>query len=219
MTVLLALLFGFLHGLRHAFEPDHVVAISTVIAEQRGARARVAYAASWGLGHALTLVSFGAIVMLARAEVPERLDAAFETAVCLMLVGLGARALHRAAVGLRGPRREARPSSLHPAGRGHAGAGAVAMGVVHGLAGSGGLTALVVARMPSVTSGIVVLVVFGAGAAFGMALLAGALGAPLASVMRTRWGTAGMLCATGCASLLLGLVWMAPAVARMVAAR
>jgi len=216
MTILLGLLFGLLQGVRHAFEPDHVVAVSTMIGGRATARARVAYAACWGLGHAAMLVAVGGVLMLLRRELPPRLDAAFEVLVSVMLIALGARALLHAL-------REARPAAAHDHGAGQAprgwrSVGPVAMGMVHGLAGSGALTALVVARLPSPLAGLVFMVLFGAGATLGMALLAGAAGVPIAHLVRTRWGMPALLAATGSLSLLLGAAWIGPAALRLATA-
>jgi hypothetical protein len=86
------------------------------------------------------------------------------------------------------------------------------MGMVHGLAGSGALTALVVARLPSPLAGLIFMLVFGAGATLGMSLLAGAAGVPLSGLLRTRWGVPALLAATGSVSLVLGIAWLVPAV-------
>lgn len=218
VTLLLGLVFGLLQGLRHAFEPDHVVAISTIIGEQRTMRSRIAYAAAWGVGHAAMLIVVGAILMLLRAELPARLDAGFELAVSLMLIGLGLRAV-RQAVRRTTPDRTAHPH-LHGVRslRGWRTIGPLAMGMVHGLAGSGALTALVMARLPSPLVGVAFMALFGAGATLGMSLLAGVVGVPLARLLKTRWGMPVLLGATGSLSLALGLVWVAPAAIRLLAA-
>jgi hypothetical protein len=91
------------------------------------------------------------------------------------------------------------------------------MGMVHGLAGSGALTALVVARLPSPVTGVVFIVLFGLGATIGMSLLAGVAGVPLGQVLRTRWGMPALLGITGSVSLGLGLIWFLPAVTRLMA--
>jgi hypothetical protein len=209
MTFLIGLLFGLLQGLRHAFEPDHVVAISTMISEQRTGRMRVAYAVAWGMGHAAMLVLVGGILMFLSTELPPRVDAAFELAVSLMLIGLGLRAIRTAV-------REARPPSPEVAHerprRGWRGIGPLAMGMVHGLAGSGALTALVVARLPSPLAGLIFMLVLGAGATLGMSLLAGAADLPLSRLLRSRWGMPALLGATGTVSLSLGIAWLVPAV-------
>jgi nickel/cobalt exporter len=206
VTLLLGLLFGLLQGIRHAFEPDHVIAVSTMMGEARTARARVAYAASWGLGHAAMLLLVGVILMFARAKLPARLDAIFELAVSLMLVGLGMRALLHSA---RGAHSE---SHLHEPPPVWTTFGPVAMGMIHGLAGSGALTTLVVARLPSPGLGVVFMLFFGAGATLGMSALAGAAGAPLTHLLRRPWGMRALLGTTGAFSLCLGLVWLSPAI-------
>jgi len=218
VTVLLGLLFGLLQGLRHAFEPDHVVAISTMLGEQKTMRARLVYASSWGLGHASMLVAVGAVLILLRAELPPRVDAAFELGVSLMLVALGLRAVRHAWRGTR----QAHGDHTHAYGPGKGwrsigpiAMGPLSMGMVHGLAGSGALTALVVARLPSPAVAIAFMVLFGAGATIGMSLLAGAAGAPLTRLLRTRWGMPALLGTTGSLSLVLGLIWILPALSRL----
>jgi hypothetical protein len=84
--------------------------------------------------------------------------------------------------------------------------------MVHGLAGSGALTALVVARLPSLLAGVSFMLLFGAGATLGMSILAGVAGVPMARLVRRRWGLPTLLVATGGLSLLLGLMWIGPAV-------
>ena len=216
MGALLGLLFGLLQGLRHAFEPDHVVAVSTMISEQRSTGARVGYAAAWGIGHAAMLLLVGGFLLLLRAELPSRLDAAFELAVSLMLVGLGCRAL-RCAVRESKPRETAPHVHPHGVGRGWRAIGPLAVGMVHGLAGSGALTALVVARLPSPAAGVGFILLFGAGATIGMSLLAGVAGVPLGRLLGTRWGMPALLGATGGLSLVLGLTWLVPAALRFAA--
>jgi hypothetical protein len=223
MSALLGLLFGLLQGLRHAFEPDHVVAVSTMISEQRSPRARIGYAAAWGIGHATTLLVVGALLMLLRAELPPRLDAAFELGVSMMLIGLGGRALRQAVRESReGCVETGEHSHTHP--HAHGGQpcgwrsiGPLAMGMVHGLAGSGALTALVVARLPSPVTGVVFIILFGLGATLGMSLLAGVAGVPLGRVLRMRWGIPALLGITGSVSLVLGMIWFLPAVMRLMA--
>jgi nickel/cobalt exporter len=206
LTIVLGLLFGLLQGIRHAFEPDHVIAVSTMIGEARSVRARVAYAASWGLGHAAMLLLVGVILIFARSGLPPRLDAVFELAVCLMLVALGSRALLHAAA------RAYADTHVHDPPRRWRTVGPMTMGMIHGLAGSGALTALVVARLPSPVLGVVFMLLFGAGATLGMSLLAGVAGAPLAHVLRRPWGMRALLGTAGALSLSLGLVWLSPAI-------
>lgn len=205
MTLLLALILGLLQGVRHAFEPDHVVAVSVLISEQRVTRDRTRYAVSWGIGHAAMLVLVGAALMALRFELPPRLDAAFELAVSLMLIGLGVRAV---VVAWRLWRERELEGDRDTHRHGWRSAGPLAMGMVHGLAGSGALTALVMARLPSPVTGVLFMVAFGAGATLGMSALAGVAGVPLDRLLKTQAGMPALLSATGCISVVLGMSWI-----------
>jgi len=202
MAVLLGLLLGFFQGMRHAFEPDHVVALSTMITDARSTGRRVAYAALWGVGHAAMLLVVGVLLMAARAQLPKRIDAIFEVGVSLMLIVLGARALLQIAKGARADGIHARWRPIGP----------LAMGMVHGLAGSGALTALVMARLPSLSLGVAFMLLFGVGGAMGMSLLAGAAGEPIKRILRWRFGMPALLGTTGSLSLVLGVMWLGLAV-------
>jgi hypothetical protein len=218
LTTVLGLLWGLAQGARHALEPDHLAAVSTLVTERRSARSAASYALAWGVGHAFVLLLFGSALLLVRAKVPDRVAAVFELGVAAMLIGLGARALARAVV-----RRAAGVDVAHRHGAGaHAHGGPVdhvhvrgftlarqplVVGCVHGLAGSGALAALVASQMSSTLSGVATLAVYGGGAGLGMAALAGVAGVPLTRLARTRRGVPLVLAASGALSLLLGVAW------------
>jgi ABC-type nickel/cobalt efflux system permease component RcnA len=92
-------LLGMLLGMRHALEPDHLAALSTLAVESSGTRRGAWLGAFWGFGHAASLLSVGLLLALLEARLPDRLADGFELMVMAILVGLGARALSR---GLRG---------------------------------------------------------------------------------------------------------------------
>ena len=87
-------LFGFLLGLQHALEADHIAAVSTLAAEQKGFRRILRHGAVWGMGHALMLGAFGGAVYALKLTLSERLASGLEFAVGLMMVLLGARLLY-----------------------------------------------------------------------------------------------------------------------------
>ena len=170
--------------MRHALEPDHLAAVSTLAAEQRGRREGFILGAFWGLGHALALVLVAGTLVLVGAQMPERVATAFEAAVGAAIVALGVRALIRAVVlGRSGV------STVHAhGGELHAHVGPLlhvhvsrltlatrplVMGILHGVAGSGALTALVVARMDGTTERLAYVVVFALGSVIGMSILTG----------------------------------------------
>jgi hypothetical protein len=213
----LGLLWGLAQGLRHALEPDHLAAVSTLVADRKSARQAASYAVSWGLGHALVLLAFGGALLLVRARLPERVAAGFELVVAVMLVVLGVRALRRAWVRGAGdavPHHHASGVHAHvgPADHVHLRGLTLAkqpllVGCVHGLAGSGALVAVVLSQAASPLAGLAYMAVYGGGAALGMAMLAGVAGLPLAKLVRTRLGMPILLGTTGALSLLLGIVW------------
>jgi hypothetical protein len=217
---------GSLLGVRHAFEPDHLAAVSTMIGRERSSYRAALLGAYWGLGHTLALVAGGTILVVLRAQVPPALTDAFELTVALMLVTLGLRSIQMAA--RQGP---AGPAQIHHHGRfvhTHAGAPAhvhigrwtlarrpLIVGAVHGLAGSGALTALVVATLPSTGARLAYMIVFGLGSTVGMAALSALLGWPLARLGTHRAVGRTISFAVGCLSTTIGIMWGYPAVERL----
>jgi len=211
-------LLGLFVGLRHAFEPDHLTAVATLAPETRDARRGALLGALWGLGHTVSLVIVGVVLIAVGEALPERLAATFELCVSFVLVALGIRAIARAyREGQIGPLREhAHAGSSHR----HAGPDAhvhlgrwtlswrpLAVGLVHGLAGSGALTAIVFAQLASTVERITYIAMFGAGSIAGMAIATVIAGIALQRVVRgpatRRW----LAVTTGFASCVVGIVW------------
>src|SRR5438132_1392679 len=88
---------GSLLGMRHALEPDHLAAVSTLVTGERNSYKAAFLGVCWGLGHTVALIAVGTVLVLLRAEMPARIADAFELCVALMLVGLGLRAMYVAA--------------------------------------------------------------------------------------------------------------------------
>ncbi|MBI2853016.1 MAG: sulfite exporter TauE/SafE family protein [Chloroflexi bacterium] len=86
------LVLGLLLGFRHALDPDHVVAVSTIVSQYRNPLRSIWIGVSWGLGHTTTLFIAGATLLLLNVNIPERLALAFEFSVGIMLVLLGTQA-------------------------------------------------------------------------------------------------------------------------------
>jgi nitrile hydratase accessory protein len=211
--------FGSLLGIRHALEPDHLAAVSTLITGERSSAKAAWLGACWGLGHTLTLFAAGAMLVVFRAEMPPFASQVFEFCVVLMLVGFGVRAIDQGARG-----RPAGPTHSH-ANRGTSGPRQIRrwtvarrpllVGAVHGLAGSGALTALVVATLPSTVTRLSYLALFGIGSTVGMAVLSSLLGWPLARVGGHHATLRSLSLAVGCVSTGLGLFWGYPLIARL----
>ena len=207
--------FGALLGMRHAFEPDHLAAISTLMTGNRSSAQAAWLGACWGVGHTLTLLVAGGLLMLLKLEMPTVVAQGFELAVIVMLVGFGVRAMHQ---GIR--RKSTRPTHTHgtsgrPAfsGMGHwTIARPLLVGAVHGLAGSGTLTALVVTTLPSTTTRLTYLTLFGVGTTAGMVVLSGLLGWTIAKAGSDRFVARTLSVAAGALSIGLGFAWAVPIV-------
>jgi len=168
MTLLAVLVLGFLLGMRHATDPDHVVAVTAFVTRQRTPRAALGVGLLWGLGHSATLFAVGGSIVLFGWVVTPRVGLSLEMCVALMLVLLGCIQLK---AGSRAshvhPTRELRP---------------LLVGMVHGLAGSAAIALLVLATIKSAALALVYLAVFGAGTLVGMAALTLSLSFPLAAL-------------------------------------
>ena len=217
---------GSLLGMRHALEPDHLAAVSTLVTGERNSIKAALLGVCWGLGHTFSLIVVGTILVILRAEMPARVADGFELCVALMLIGLGLRAIYLAA--RQGP---SGPSHVHHHGHTvhvhegtpahiHIGTWTLArrplfVGAIHGLAGSGALTALVVTTLPSTPARVAYMALFGLGSTIGMAALSGVLGWPLARVGSHHAVARGVSFAVGCVSTALGVAWGYPFVGRL----
>jgi high-affinity nickel permease len=188
-TSILAL--GFLIGMRHALDPDHVVAVSTIVSQQRSLTRASLVGALWGLGHTATILLVGGAMLVFRLAIPPRLGLALEFAVAVMLVVLGIRNL----------RREAPDAGAHSNVR------PVAVGFVHGLAGSAFVAVLVLNAIREPLLGLVYLLVFGVGTIAGMTMVTAAIAVPSTWAM-ARVGSMQryLRMASGVASVAFGLV-------------
>ncbi len=175
IDALAAASLGFLLGVRHAADADHVVAVTAIVARHPSVWRAARVGALWGAGHSLALLTVGGALVALRVAVPARLGLALELAVALMLVVLGLFNL--------------RPAG-RPAGRGGGERGDVAarddarrpllVGTVHGLAGSSAVALLALAAIPSPAWAVAYLVVFGTGTVAGMVLVTALVAAPAA---------------------------------------
>jgi high-affinity nickel permease len=176
-SVAVVLVVAVLLGLRHATDPDHIAAVSTLVASARERRAAAAarLGAWWGLGHAVTLVAFGIPILLAERYLPEDVQRGAETAVAALIVFLALRLLVRWRHGAF-ERTAAGDPHRHPVRSSY---GAFGIGLVHGMGGSAGVGVLLLAAIPSREVAIVALVVLALFTAVSMTLVTTGFGAAL----------------------------------------
>ena len=168
------LMCGFVLGLRHALDTDHIAAVSTVLAQRPSWHASSLVGLSWGLGHTVVLLLVGALVLVLRVPIPEPIAMAAEFAVGVMLVVLGGllgiklvkEQWHMHQHDHDGTKHVHLHSHAQSPGHGHPhwwreSVRPLCIGMAHGLAGSAALLLLVVASSHSVMEGLVYIAVFG----------------------------------------------------------
>jgi len=202
------LTLGFLLGMRHATDPDHVVAVSTIVSRQRTLRAAAPIGILWGIGHTVTILAVGAAMIFFGMAIPPRVGLLMELSVGIMLLLLGAMNLRwphpDAWVADRGGAVPHGPQ-LGPPSSHNASLRPLVVGVVHGLAGSAAVTLLVLGSIRAPIQAIAYLVVFGAGTIAGMLVITTALATPIVLVSRHFAHLHRTLAiVTGLASVLLG---------------
>lgn len=171
------IVIGFFLGMRHATDPDHVVAVTTIVSQQRSAKRAALIGILWGLGHTFTIFFVGSAIILFNVVIPARLGLAMEFSVSLMLILLGGWNLAGFMNAL--PGRKTTHAHDHP----HLGAAdlrsrslpqlvrPLVIGIVHGLAGSAAIALLILATIRNPTWAIAYLLVFGVGTIAGMMVI------------------------------------------------
>lgn len=210
--------FGLLTGMRHALEPDHVAAMSTLVAEGHGRRRTAWLGAWWGLGHTAALLVVGVVLGVWRTSLPAGLEHALETGVATMLIALGVRAIWIGVQQMRrGPdawHRHGVAAHQHPVAGRHVHVGrwalsprAFLVGIVHGLAGSGALAVLAMGQFDELPARLVFVALFGAGSIAAMAVLSGLAGWHLARLTTRPGASAWLQLSAGLLSLVVGASW------------
>lgn len=195
LTISSALAFGFVLGLKHAVEADHLAAVSTIVSERRSLLSSSLVGALWGVGHTISLLVVGLAIILFRFEISAGTAQALEFGVGLMLVALGINALRKLRRGGRlhlhvhqhGARAHVHPhlhdgapeadSNTHHGLR--LGVRPLIIGMIHGLAGSASLMLLVLSTISSPLVEVVFIVIFGVGSIGGMMLMSTLVSLPV----------------------------------------
>jgi nickel/cobalt exporter len=173
VTGLSVLLLGVALGLRHATDADHVVVVSALVQREQGAWRAARIAALWGAGHAVTFLAVGLLIVVAGVRIPAAYEQGAELMVAAMLIGLGGWHLargNRCAAALTLPV----PAAARP----------VAIGLIHGLAGSAGIALLAASTLQSPTMAVAYLVVAAFGTVLGMVVLTIAMSRTICWTMR-----------------------------------
>ncbi len=214
---------GFLLGMQHALEADHIAAVSSIAARQTGAGDIVKHGLTWGLGHTLTLFAFAGAATLLGHAIPEHLTRPLETAVGIMLVGLGLNVLwrlwqdrihfHKHGHGdgkvhfhAHSHAGEELPHARSPHVHGHGFRWrSLIVGLMHGMAGSAALLVLAASQVASPVYALMYVILFGIGSMIGMGALSAIIAVPLvASANTLTWLNRSLQIVVGVATIVIG---------------
>lgn len=220
------LLVGLFIGMRHAMEADHVAAVASLVSRKQSLAHTLRQGSAWGVGHTLTLLLFGSIVIFMDTIMPATLARGLEAAVGVMLLLLGAdvlRRLLRDKVHFHSHRHEAEHVHFHA--HSHAGESlcehgdsphdhehpqgfplrALFVGLMHGMAGSAAVILLALETIETPLQGVLYILVFGVGSIIGMALLSVVISIPMhLSASRLTWAHNGLQFFIGIATMVMG---------------
>lgn len=226
---MLSLLFiGFLIGMRHALEADHVAAVATLATSTNSLKSAIKHGAVWGMGHSLALFVFGSIVILTDSVMPETMALSLEFAVGVMLVGLGIEVIRKMLkekvhfhTHKHGDNKQHfhahkheqhAPHSADKHQHEHSNAfprKALFIGLMHGMAGSAALILLTLQTVSSPLTGLLYMLFFGVGSIIGMAALSVVIAIPLRhSATGLTWLNNGLQAIVGLATIALGSTLM-----------
>src|SRR3989344_2473341 len=208
MAVLGLLGLGFLLGIKHAFDADHVAAVSAMATDNNSIKKSSLLGMFWGFGHTISLLIAGLAVLLLKITIPEKLALSFEFIVGVMLVALGINVFatinknrihfHSHSHGKEEHVHFHSHKSLHRP---------LIIGLVHGLAGSAAISVLVLATINSLLLGLVYILVFGIGSIMGMMAISSIISLPFALVPKNLETTQKILkISAGLASAITGLI-------------
>jgi high-affinity nickel-transport protein len=200
---------GFLFGLQHATDPDHVVAVATIVSRTRRFDAGALIGAFWGVGHTATIVTMGMAIIAFNLTVTPSIGLSMELGVAVMLLALGVFRIVRL-VQERDDEEQAETaggptgfrSALQAVGRGQA-ARSVVIGLVHGLAGSAAVALLVLSAVKNPYAAAAYLLLFGLGTIVGMTAITALLSLPFKVPLLTL--NRGLAIGTGVGSFVFGL--------------
>jgi len=214
---------GFLLGMQHALEVDHVAAVSSIAARRSDVADIVKHGLTWGIGHTLTLFAFAGAALALGQAIPEHLARPIEAAVGIMLIGLGAHVLWRLwRDRVHFHRHSHGDGTVHVHAHSHAGETiaharaphthghgfrwrTLMVGLMHGMAGSAALLVLAVTQASSVAAGLGYVALFGIGSMIGMGVLSTVIAVPLALSARwLTWANSGLQGAVGAITVAIG---------------
>lgn len=198
-SLLTVLLIGLVLGIKHSIEPDHIIAVSTMVSNQKKLWRSTLTGIFWGIGHTITLFIVGMVLVLLKGELPEVWAMSLEFLVGIMLVYLGFKNFVSVKAAYRQSHKHDKASLVK----------VTVIGFIHGLAGSAAMVILTLSTVKTVWECALYILVFGVGTIAGMLIFTTILGIPFvySSKLNFKWNR-GLMQAAGTVSFLFGIYYM-----------
>ncbi|WP_201319340.1 sulfite exporter TauE/SafE family protein [Paenibacillus sp. EPM92] len=215
-SLYMVMLLGFILGMKHALEPDHIIALSTIASRSKSLWRSSLTGVFWGIGHTSTLFVIGLLLILLKLELSLRLSLSLEFLVGIMLVYLGFSTVisfQRKKIHNHEHQHDGIPHHHFHEKHEHSHSSfsyikSTMIGMIHGLAGSAAMVLLVMSTVSSVWKGIVYILVFGLGTVSSMLIFTTIIGLPFVLSVKKRNLNTKLILATGALSALFGFYYM-----------
>ena len=220
-TLLSVLALGFILGIKHAIEPDHVIAVSTIASQSKKLWHASLAGVFWGIGHTATLFIIGIILILLKGEIPEKWAMSLEFLVGIMLVYLGVKTIFSFKnIHIHHHQHD---GDDHKHVHSHQNSGehnhkhqhkkttylqSMFIGLVHGLAGSGAMVLLTMSTVKSIGEAAIYILIFGAGTVIGMLFFTTIIGIPFVLSKKNKTISRPLGIVTGVISTVFGVYYM-----------
>jgi sulfite exporter TauE/SafE len=172
-------------GFEHAFEPDHMVAVTSIVSKHRDLKKTTLLGAIWGFGHTTTLFIVGIIVLFLKLTIPENIAMSLEFFVGIVIMILGLLVIKDIIVNKKHFHKHTHDESTHMHLHSHKESDththyhkSFLVGLIHGIAGSAALMLLILSTISSIPLGIAYILIFGLGSMIGMAIVGGMISLP-----------------------------------------
>ncbi|CEG25524.1 sulfite exporter TauE/SafE family protein [Bacillus sp. B-jedd] len=205
ITLFSVLALGFILGIKHAVEPDHVIAVSTIASQSKKLWQASLAGVFWGIGHTATLFLIGILLIFLKEDISDKWSMSLEFLVGIMLVYLGA-------VSMLSIRKKSRANQPGSSERNWSKKGAylksLLIGTIHGLAGSAAMVLLTMSTVNSIWHGALFILIFGVGTVAGMLFFTTVIGIPFILSLNRFTLSSGLVLTTGALSAIFGIYYM-----------
>ncbi|MBU8880696.1 sulfite exporter TauE/SafE family protein [Bacillus sp. FJAT-29790] len=207
-TLFSVLALGFILGIKHAIEPDHVIAVSTIASESKKLWQASLAGVFWGIGHTATLFIIGLILIIFKNDISDKWSLSLEFLVGIMLVYLGLASILSIKKRKKHIHQHSDNQESTSFSKKRSYFRSLIIGLIHGLAGSGAMVLLTMSTVHTVWQGALFIIVFGVGTIAGMLMFTTVIGIPFVISKKRVETRYTLILTTGAISAVFGIYYM-----------